>query len=271
VQVGRVTAVYWEGGEAAAVALAEMASEDQRWPGIAARSERPLRIILVSSDAQFDSLTRGRVPSWGAAATFPASRTIILNRSPDLPRILRHELAHLALHEAVRRVPRWFDEGYASRAAGEWDRMEALRVNLALLRGRAPSLAELDRRIRAGTAGEAEASYALATTAVLLLERLGGDRGLEPLIRALGGTADFDLALRATYQLTLGQFEARWHQELRSRYGWLLVLSSVTLFWAFAALVLVALWSRRRRRDEARRAALDEGWTVPGDPWHPDA
>jgi hypothetical protein len=271
VQVGRVTVVYWEGGETAAVALAELADRATRWPGIAAPAQRPLRVLLASTDARFDSLTRGRVPSWGAAATFPASRTIILKRSPDLPRILRHELAHLALHDAVDRVPRWFDEGYASHAAGEWDRMEALRVNLALLRGRAPSLAELDRRIRSGTAGEAEASYAMATTAVLLLERLGGDRGLAPLIETLDGTRDFDLALRATHQLTLGQFEARWHQELRSRYGWLLVLSSVTLFWAFAALVLLALWSRRRGRDEARRAALDEGWTVPDDPWHADA
>jgi hypothetical protein len=185
----------------------------------------------------------------------------------DHRRVLRHELAHLALHSVVRRVPRWFDEGYAARAAGEWDRLEALRVNWALLRGVRPSLAELDRHIRDGNAAEAEASYALATTALLLLERLGGERGLVPLIDAMRETTDFDLAMRETYQLTAGQFEEMWRKDLRRRYGWLLLLTSLSVFWAFVTLLLVALWARRRKRDEGRREALDTGWAVPEDHW----
>lgn len=268
VRIGRVTAVYWPGDETVAAALAEQADRAGPWPGLPAPAGRPVRLILAPTRAVFDSLTAGRLPEWGAAAAFPASNTIVLRRSGDMRRALRHELAHLALHEAVLRVPRWFDEGYASRAAGEWDRLEALRVNWAILRGARPSLHDLDRHLRRGGVVEAEAAYGLATTAVLTLERLGGDRGLEPLLRTLEGTADFDLALRATHQITLGQFETVWQKELRSRYGWLLIFSSFTVFWAVMAALLAALWAWRRRRDRGRRAALDEGWVVPEDEWN---
>ncbi|MFP5355115.1 MAG: hypothetical protein ACLGIK_08170, partial [Gemmatimonadota bacterium] len=50
----------------------------------------------------------------------------------DPIRVLRHELAHLALHEYLGDLPtRWFDEGYASYAAGEWDRDRVIATNLA--------------------------------------------------------------------------------------------------------------------------------------------
>ena len=80
----------------------------------------------------WNSLTAGRAPSWGAAIAVPGARTILLRADEgDLSRTLRHELAHLALHEAVAvRVPLWFDEGYASWAAGEWDRLGTLELNL---------------------------------------------------------------------------------------------------------------------------------------------
>jgi len=271
VDVGRVSAVFWPGGESIATALAEMADQPRDWPGIADSSTAPIRLVFADTRERFDSMTGGRMPSWTAAATFPATRTIVLQRTPELPRVLRHELAHLALHTVVRRVPRWFDEGYAAYAAGEWDRLEALRVNLALLRRSAPTLADLDRAIREGGASQAEASYAMATTAVLLLERLGRGQGLAPLLRNLQRTADFDLALRATYQLTSLQFEEQWQHELRRRYGWLFVLSSLTLFWAFAGLLLVVLWARRRKLTRGRRAALDEGWSVPEEQWNIDS
>jgi hypothetical protein len=270
-EVGRVTVVFWSGDQGTALALAELADRQSRWPGIPDPPIERLRLIYADTEERFDSVTGGRVPEWGAAATFPAARTIVLRRTRDLPRVLRHELAHLVLHSVVRRVPRWFDEGYAAYAAGEWGRVEALRVNWALLRGAAPSLREIDRRIRRGGASDAEASYALATTAVLALERLGGERGLEPLLTRLGRTGDFDLALRATHQLTLGQFEDRWRREIRRRYGWLLVFSSLTVFWIFAGLLLAALWLRRRHHDRERREALNDGWFVPEEQWNIDS
>src|SRR6266478_1119022 len=108
-------------------------------------------------------------------------------------------------------------------------------------------------------------AYALATPAVLLLERWGGGHGLEPLIDYLTRDATLDLALRHTYHLTEGDFEGRWQRDVASRYGWLGRASAVGLFWAALGIVLIWLVRLRRRRDRARRALLDEGWTLPED------
>ena len=72
--------------------------------------------------------------------------------------MLRHELAHLALHERLGDLPpRWFDEGYASVAAREWRRDDVLAANVALALRGTPSLDQLDesfsRRLGGGAVG----------------------------------------------------------------------------------------------------------------------
>jgi len=257
-----VTAVYWPGGETAALALATIADGAGPWPGIPTVSPRPIRIILTANARQFDSVAGGRAPSWSGGLAFPASNTIVLRLAGDPRAALSHELAHLALHAAVPRVPRWFDEGYAGVAAGEWDRLQMLEVNWALAAGRAPSLETLNADL-AGTAGQAQAAYALATSAVLLLQRLGGERGLGPLIVALRETGNFDRALRQAYAINESLFEDLWRRDLRRRYGWLTLAASLGLFWIVVAGGLAASTVWRRRRNRVRRLALDEGWPEP--------
>ncbi|MGH9261715.1 MAG: hypothetical protein ACRD08_17770, partial [Acidimicrobiales bacterium] len=100
--------------------------------------------------------------------------------------------------------------------------------------------------------------YSLATTAVLLLARWGGEQGLGPLLAALGREPSFDAALRATYHVTEGDFETRWERDVASHYGWLAWAEAVGLFWAVIGVGLVWIWARRRRRDRARRVQLDD-------------
>jgi hypothetical protein len=186
-------------------------------------------------------------------------------RSSRLPAALRHELAHLVLRWRLGHPPPlWFDEGYAAFAAGEWDRLDALGLNWQIARGARMDLADMDRALRSDEA-DAQTAYALATTAVLLLNRWGGAQGLAPLIGQLAELPTFDAAVRATYRVTEGEFEARWERDVASRYGLLSWAGAVGLFWALLALLLVSLVGLRRRRDRARKARLDEGWTVPED------
>ena len=266
VQVGRVTAYYWSSEPEAALTLAEAANAAGPYPGLSQRWTEPIRLFLVADPSRFDSLTGGQAPDWSIGVAYPASNTIVLKLTGDVRRTLRHEMAHLALHSVVERVPVWFEEGYASRAAGEWSRLEALRVNWALMAGAEPSFHQVIRDIRSGAA-HAETAYALATAAVLFLERLGGDRGLEPLLLNLAESQNFDRALRATHHVTLGQFEVLWQRDLRKRYGWVLFFGSLTVFWACLAVLLLSLWGLRRRRDKQRRAALDQGWVISSDEW----
>lgn len=268
--VGRVTAVAWPRQAGLAVALAEVADRAPAFPGIGMLPERPIRLILAPTRAAFDSLTRGRLPSWSEGVAFPDAGTVVLLTAgpPDrLTAALRHELAHLALRWRVRRfLPLWFEEGYAAVAAGEWDRLDALRLNWQVARGVRMNLDDLDRALRSDRV-EAGSAYALATTAVLLLDRWGrggdGAGGLELLIDNLAREPTFDAALRVTYHVTEGDFETRWQRDVATRYGWLSWAGATGLFWAVAGLLLVWLVRVRRRRDRARKALLDEGWTLP--------
>jgi hypothetical protein len=259
--VGRVTAVAWPGQEALAVAIAETADRARDFPGIGALPDRPMRIVLAPTRAIYDSLTRGRLPLWSEGAAFPDAGTIVL--LSDGPTVqptnaLRHELAHLALRwEVGRRAPLWFEEGYAAVAAREWGRLDALALNWQVARGMRMNLDDVDRALR-GARGDAEAGYALAATAVLLLQRWGGERGLEPLLTNLARAESFDAALRATYHMTEGDFELRWQKDVGSRYGWFSWATAMGFFWLAIGSLLVALVMLRRRRDRAKRVALEE-------------
>jgi len=270
VQVGNVSAVYWPGQETVAAALAELADGAGSWPGLPAAPQRPIRLIIAENTRRFDSVALRRLPPWGVGAAFPGSRTILIRLDGDPRRVLRHELAHLALHDAVRRVPLWLDEGYAARAAGEWDRLDGLLMNWRLLGGRVPMLDQVTADLRGGRP-EAEAAYAFASTAVLYLERLGGGRGLAPLLANLAAEPDLDQALRATYGMTLAQFETAWRGDLKGRYGWLLLFASFTALWVMVLSVVGLAWRYRRRRDRVRREALNEGWVIPPDSEGPSA
>jgi hypothetical protein len=260
--VGRVTAVAWPAQRAVAIDLARLADRPADWPGLGLRSPGPLRLIVVPDGRTLDSLTSGRAPAWGAAVAEPGERTILLRADQDdLVRTLRHELAHLALHEAVAvRVPLWFDEGYAAWAAGEWERLGGLELNLAVVRGAIPSLTELDGALR-GSASTADAAYALAASAVTELARRNPTGTLAPLLDRLEHGTNFDAAVLATTGLRLDRFEDEWRRNVRRRYTigqWLIAGGG----WAVIAVVVLWLVRRRRRADRPRRAALDIGWVV---------
>ena len=261
-QVGRVTVVAWPAQRAIALDLARAADRPADWPGLGRRDPGPLHLIVVPNGRTLDSLTSGRAPAWGAAIAEPGERIILLRADQDdLTGTLRHELAHLALHEAVRvRVPLWFDEGYAAWAAGEWERFGGLELNLAVVRGAIPSLTALDGALR-GSATTADAAYALATSAVTELARRNPTHTLTPFMQRLEHGDDFDTAVRVTTGLTLDRFEEEWRRSVRRRYTlgqWLIAGGG----WAVIGILVLWLVRRRRRTDRARRAALDVGWVV---------
>jgi hypothetical protein len=264
--VGQVTAVAWPSQKNLAVGIAARAGEATTWPGIGRRSPGPLRIIIVPDGRRLDSLTSGRAPAWGAAVALPGARTILLRADQgDLYQTLRHELAHLALHQAVPvRVPLWFDEGYASWDAGEWTRLEGLELNVAVVRGRVPDLRSLDGALR-GSASTADAAYALAASAVTELARRNPSGTLDPLMAHLMEGQDFEASVVATTGLSISQFDAEWRKAVRRRYSWITWLLAGG-GWGMIALGMWLLIRVRKKADLPRRAALDEGWEVEPEP-----
>ncbi|HEX5388093.1 MAG TPA: hypothetical protein VFW66_15435 [Gemmatimonadales bacterium] len=261
--MAQVTAVAWPGQTRLAIALATEAARPHDWPGLGTLSPGPLSLIIVPDQARLDSLTQGRAPAWGVGLAVPDTRTIMLRADDDeVRRTLRHELAHLALHARVReRVPLWFDEGYAAWAAGEWERLGGLQLNLAVARGAVPDFGALDAALR-GSAQAADAAYALAMSAVLELARRNPSGTLAPLFDRLVRGVDFGDAVRETTGLSLDRFEEAWQQSVRHHYT---VVTWIVAGGGWGVLALLVLWFGRWRRalDRPRRAALDEGWIVP--------
>jgi len=252
-----------------AIGLARIAAAPRDWFGLGLRAAGPLRLIVVRGEARVAEVLHAPAPGWGAGFTFPGSRTILIRvDAGDPERILRHELAHLALHDAVPgRVPLWFDEGYAALAAGELERLDALRLDLAVARGRVPGFFELDRALR-GTESTARTAYALAASAVSMLARRHPTHSLTPLLRRLQGGEGFAGAVLATTGSPLGRFELEWQKDVRRRFGILGWVMAGGLWAVLAVLLVLAVWLRRRR-DRPRRQALDEGWIVETEPEPP--
>lgn len=170
--------------------------------------------------------------------------------------VLRHELAHLALHEALGNKPtRWFDEGYAAYSAGEWGREEVLATSFALLMRGLPRLDSLDRWFHGGSS-QASAAYALAYRAVADLAALDPERGLTLFLRYWQQTGSLDRAVRAAYGMTLDGFDEHWRKRTMRRYGALALFADLTLALGIMTLFIVPLYIARRRRDKRRFAAL---------------
>jgi len=240
--------------------LAEATRRDS-FPGLA-RPRAAVTILLAPDQRRFREWVGPYAPEWGAAIAFPEQQRIVMQGSTagsdagDPRTVLRHELAHLALYEAMGDLPpRWFDEGYASYAAGEWGRDEMLATNLALFLRRMPSLDQLDDGFHGGSSA-AEASYALSHRAVAELAALDPQRGLSLFFRYWRESRRLDPAVRAAYGITLSSFEELWQRNTRRRFGALALIGDLTLVALFTVVVTVPLYISRRRRYRRRVEAM---------------
>ncbi len=220
-------------------------------------------LIAIAPDrARFREWSGPGAPEWGAAIALPSESRVVMqgtragSDAGDPVQVLRHELAHLALHEWLGDLPpRWFDEGYASMAAGEWGRDELLATSVSLLVRGVPSLDSLDAAF-AGGSSRASAAYALSYRAVAELAALDRERGLTLFFRYWRETGSLERALRSAYGVTRAGFEARWRERTMRRYGALALLANASLAATIAAIVVVPLFLIRRRRDQRRMLAL---------------
>jgi hypothetical protein len=241
--------------------LIASAQRSDTFPGL----PRPRAHVLlaVAPDARrFREWVGPGAPEWGAAIAFPDQQRIVMHGrragsdAGDPVRVFRHELAHLALHEAMGELPpRWFDEGYAGYAAGEWGRDESLATNFALLARGMPTLDSLEYGFLRGSR-EAEQSYALAFRAVSDLASLDDTRGLALFFHYWKETGRFDTAVRAAYGITGDAFEKLWQSRTQRRYGALAFFANLSLATGAFMIFFLPLWVARRRRDRRRLDAL---------------
>jgi len=258
---GRFTIVAYNADDLLAKSLLAAAVARDTFPGLPRPAQRVV-IAIARDHSAFRELIGPAAPEWGAAVAFPESNRIVMqgrdaaSDAGDPVEVLRHELAHLALHEALGDLPpRWFDEGYASYAANEVARDAILGANLALLFRGMPPLDSLDAGFSGGSL-RAQGTYALAYRAVAELAARDPERVLTLLFRYWKETGRFDSAVRSAYGITQGQFEEIWRARTRRRYGGLALAADLSIAAALTLFIVLPFYVIRRRRDRLRMAAL---------------
>jgi hypothetical protein len=258
---GRFTAVFYPGDALLARSLLERALSHDTFPGLPRPRQRVL-IAIAPDHRRFVEWAGPNAPEWGAAVAFPESHRVVMqghtaNTEAGNPlQVIRHELAHLALHEYLGdQAPRWFDEGYAGYAANEWDRDEMLTANFALAIHGMPTLDELDDEFTGGSS-RAQQAYALSYRAVAELASLDPDRGLTLFFGYWRSTGSMDQAVRRAYGMTLSGFEQRWRERTRRRYGGLALFGDLSLAVLVCLVIVLPFYMIRRRSDRQRMAEL---------------
>ena len=258
---GRFTVVFFPQDEPLARALIKSAAQNDSFPWLPRPQQRVL-IALAPNAERFRAWAGPEAPEWGAALAFPESRRIIMqgrragSDAGDPVEVLRHELAHLALHERLgNKPPRWFDEGYASVAAREWRREDVLAANVALALRGTPSLHRLEEGFRGGPVA-AQSAYALSFRAVTELASLDPQRGLSLFFTYWSEERTMDAAVRRAFGVTLAGFERQFQQRTRRRYGALALFADLSIATLVMMLLILPFFFSRRARDRRRLQAM---------------
>jgi hypothetical protein len=215
-------------------------------------------VRVAAVPAEMARLAPTEPPGYAAALAYSDVDLVVMSLSspltlepPDLEDPLRHELAHLALDEAVagRPVPRWFHEGFATWTSGEnaTDRVETLTS--ASLRRRLMSLAELEASFPAD-APEDSLPYAEAADFVRFLAKRS-PAAFRDLVGRLRDGAPFESALAGAYGVDRPALERAWKEDMARRYAFLPVLLGGLAAWIVVALAMRLARLRRRKKSRA--------------------
>jgi hypothetical protein len=221
---------------------------------------RPIEVRVARSPEDMTSLAPAEVPppAYASAVALPGLRLVLLsmrapvsNEGTDLEELFRHELAHIALDDAVgsAHVPLWFQEGFAVHASGESPlaRQEAL-TNATLWKTIVP-LRDLDRSFPSDHY-EVSVAYAEAADFVRFLLRQP-DRGrFAATVERTHKGEDFDRALADAYGTDQRRLEYEWREELAKRYTFWPVLLSGSVVWVLVVVALGVGLMRKKRRDK---------------------
>jgi hypothetical protein len=225
--------------------------------------EHALVRIARTPDQMAELAPEGAPPFvYAAGMAYPWAHLAILAlkapdtwEAPNLVELLRHELAHLALSDALagHHVPRWFDEGLAIHESRELPWARRMALTDASLSRRLLPLDELDRGFPADRY-EVNVAYAESADFVSFLLRDSDRARFGSLIERVRAGAAFGRALEDAYGTDLRKLEYEWQTELSHRFGLVPVLTGGGLVWTLIVGLAGAAWVKRRRQAKEKLA-----------------
>jgi len=235
------------------------------WLGQPVLSE--VRVAVARTPGEMETLApRGApYPEYAAGVAYPEIGLVLLtvqpvhpNQNHDLAEVFRHELAHVALEDAVagRPVPRWFNEGFAVLASGETSFVRMQTLFTATVSDNLLSLSEMERSFPAHEA-EVSIAYAQAADVVRFLVRREELHRFRGLVSRLRDGETLDEAMLNSYGVELATLESEWREEMAKRYTFWPVMFSGTFVWMGTIGLFVLGWRKRRRKAALTMARWD--------------
>jgi hypothetical protein len=219
-------------------------------------------------------------PEWASGYAFSASGMAVLRGDPrrgpllvGMVPVLRHELVHLVLGEALPRrtheLPTWFSEGAAAYLAHEGS-MRDLAVLARVALSQKPLGLEEMRYSFPREEGAARAAYVESYAFVTHMVGRHGETVLGEVLGEVRDGATFEEAFLTVTGRTVEDEEARWRRAFLWRYRWVPILTSGTTLWMGVLFLVFYAGYRRRRRsretmarwEEEERRRLDPGERV---------
>lgn len=233
-----------------------------------------VRVRLAEDPTQMATLapTGAPYPKYAVGVAYSSLDLILLTERPvhansdhNLLETFRHELAHLALEEAIKgeRVPLWFNEGLAIHLAKERAFARTQTLWTAVVAGNLLPLNDIVRHFPDDIVG-VPLAYAQSADVVRYLLRQEDAERFRLLIKKLRRGEDFDASMSDAYGLDTYSLERVWRSDVESRYTVWPVVMSGSVVWGGAIFLAVLAWRRKRRRQEttlrrwAREEALEE-------------
>jgi hypothetical protein len=201
-------------------------------------------------------------PPYAAGVAHPSLHLALLAlqapgtwEAPDLTELLRHELTHLALTDAVggHHVPRWFNEGLAVHESGEQSVARLWALWDATVSKRLLPLADLDHSFPMDRY-DVNVAYAESADFVRFLMRDADRARYGSLVDRVRAGVPFDRALEDAYGTDVAKLEYEWREDRSRRFGLAPILTGSGLLWVVISGLMVAAWMKRRRRAQATLA-----------------
>lgn len=193
--------------------LAQAYKEYARRLGFA--PEDPVTVILQMGTA----FQEGGAPEWAAGTNDGTIRVPVHGLdapSPQLVRVLRHELAHSFIaSRTAGNCPTWLQEGIAQWLEGGDPGRQDSFVAEAASAGRLLPLLTLEAPFQSLPAREVPLAYAESLSAVAHIIRIRGEVGVGRLLAGLGDRLPSEEALPVALALSYPEFQKSWEAQLR--------------------------------------------------------
>jgi tetratricopeptide (TPR) repeat protein len=178
-------------------------------------------LVTLYTDQAFFDVTRA--PSWSGALNDGKLRIPIngLNAmTPDLARVLRHELAHSFINQlSAGRCPLWLHEGIAQLMEPKSLGGDGRQLAELFKTQRNIPLNVLEGSFMRLSGAEAYVAYAESLAAVTYINDSYGMGDIQRILQRLSEGSSTEAALRATIHSDYGQLESELAKYLGDKYG----------------------------------------------------